>query len=150
MSEIFILPYMRTEFGQRLYDARKRAKKTQVQLCKAVGMSQGNYTDLETSGQSSGFTPKIAAFLGVSVQWLAYGEGEMTAESLPLSQAGQVGERFERWLNKINDRDVRERVADAAMQIVYQALDRQAGLLPQPTPEPEAQSKKPHASRQGH
>lgn len=78
---------MRTEFGQRLLEARKAAKLTQVQLAKAAGMSQANYAELEKSGQGSAFTPKIAYLCGVSVEWLAYGTGEMNAanplEALP-------------------------------------------------------------------
>lgn len=138
---------MRTEFGQRLFEARKRAKKTQVQLCKAVGMSQGNYTDLETNGQSSGFTPKIAAFLGVSVDWLAYGEGPINPPSEAPAVVDQDGERFTYWLRKIEDRDLRDRARDAAMQILYSAGDGQWPPAP-PTPEPPVQSKKQPALRQ--
>ena len=138
---------MRTEFGRRLYEARKRAKKTQVQLCKAVGMSQGNYTDLETNGQSSGFTPKIAAFLGVNVNWLAYGEGDMIASAQPeASHPTDEGERFVYWLNKIADRDLRVRARDAAMQLVYAAGDGQWSPA-RPTPEHDQETQTAPAAR---
>ena len=138
----FIFPSMRTEFGQRLLQARKRAKRTQVQVCAAVGMAQGGYTQLETSGQGSSYTPKIAAYLGVSVNWLAYGQGDML-EDAPLVEppSSYEGERFTRWLYKIKDRDLRERACDAAMQILYSAYDGQ-WPLPKPTPEQAAPSKK--------
>ena len=68
---------MRSEFGQRLYEARKSIPGlTQAKIAKAVGMSQSNYADLESFGQGSAFTPAIAAFCGVSVEWLAYGKGD--------------------------------------------------------------------------
>lgn len=69
----------RTEYGRRLVGARKHAKLTQVQLAKAVGMSQGALGEAETSGQGSSFTPQIAAVCGISAKWLATGEGPMTA-----------------------------------------------------------------------
>jgi transcriptional regulator with XRE-family HTH domain len=61
----------RTAFGQRLYDARKNAKLTQVKLAKAAGMSQGNLAELEWEGQGSSYTPMLAAACGVSAEWLA-------------------------------------------------------------------------------
>ena len=70
---------MRTEFGQRLFDARKEAELTQVALSSHVGMQQATYSALETSGQGSVFTPLLADKLGVSVSWLAYGTGERHA-----------------------------------------------------------------------
>ncbi len=68
---------MRTEFGQRLFEARTHAGLTQTQLCKIVGMSQGTYGELERSGSSSSYTPAIATACQVDVSWLAYGTGEM-------------------------------------------------------------------------
>jgi transcriptional regulator with XRE-family HTH domain len=68
---------MRTEFGQRLFEARTYAKLTQTKLCQIVGMSQGTYGELERSGSSSSYTPAIATVCRVDVNWLAYGEGEM-------------------------------------------------------------------------
>ena len=82
---------MRTEFGQRLLEARKHAKLTQVQLAKAVGMSQANYAELESKGQGSSFTPKIAGVCGVNVDWLAYNTSEMLS---PNSNAGSKIEEY--------------------------------------------------------
>lgn len=142
---------MRSEFGQRLYAARKASKKTQAQVCAAVGLQQGSYAELEKVGKGSSKTPKIAAFLGVSLNWLAYGEGEML-EDAPLAvetPSKYEGERFARWLYKIKDRDLRERACDAAMQILYSAYDGQ-WPLPKPTPEPAPLSKKQRGERQDH
>lgn len=68
---------MKSEFGQRLREARRHAKLTQVQLAKLVGMVQASVSDLESCGKGSTYTPAIAEACGVSVQWLAYGKGEM-------------------------------------------------------------------------
>ena len=144
---------MRSDFGQRLHQARKRAKRTQVQVCQAVGMTQGNYTQLESSGQGSSYTPKIAAYLGVNTEWLAYGDGEMLASGAinpePQALTSDEGERFVRWLYKIKDRDLRERARDAAMQILYSAYDGQ-WPLPRPTQEQVLPSKKPRGAPQDH
>jgi transcriptional regulator with XRE-family HTH domain len=67
----------RSEFGQRLFDARKHSELTQQELAKAVGTSQANLAELEKKGTGSALTPAIANRCGVSVEWLAYGQGEM-------------------------------------------------------------------------
>lgn len=68
---------MRSEFGQRLLQARKHAQMTQVQAAKAVGMSQGTYAELEKTGNGSSFTVSLAKAYGVNPEWLATGSGEM-------------------------------------------------------------------------
>jgi transcriptional regulator with XRE-family HTH domain len=81
MGGSFTLPGMRdasrTEFGQRLVDARKHAKLTQEQVASAAGMSQGTLGELEKDGHGSTYTVKIAMICGVRPEWLAEGEGEM-------------------------------------------------------------------------
>lgn len=83
----------RTEFGARLFKARKHAKLTQDQLSQAVGMTQPVLSALEWQGQSSQFTPAIADRCGVSTHWLAYGAGEMLEPSKAVS--GLSHEAFE-------------------------------------------------------
>lgn len=78
---------MRSEFGQRLFEARKHAKLTQTQLALAVGMSQGTYGELERIGQGSSYTPAIAEKCGVDVNWLAYGNGQMVKNAGNLDAA---------------------------------------------------------------
>lgn len=68
---------MRSEFGQRLLQARKHAQMTQVQAAKAVGMSQGTYAELEREGKGSSYTVSLAKQFGVNPEWLATGIGEM-------------------------------------------------------------------------
>lgn len=66
------------EFKDRLIKARKAAKRTQKQVAEAVGISQPTYSDMETGNSaSSSYIVEIAAFLGVSAQWLRNGEGLM-------------------------------------------------------------------------
>lgn len=70
-----------SEFGLRLRAARKHAKLTQVQLAKAVGMSQGSLSEAELSAAGSSFTPQLATACGVNAHWLATGEGQMLGSS---------------------------------------------------------------------
>lgn len=78
----------RTEYGARLYAARKHAGLTQTAIAKLVGMSQSGYAEAETTGLTSTYTAQLAAACGVSPQWLATGEGPMASdgkEALPES-----------------------------------------------------------------
>lgn len=67
----------RSDFGARLYAARKHAGMSQTEVAKAVQISQGTYAQAEKSGQSSGQVTRLAAVLGVNADWLATGEGNM-------------------------------------------------------------------------
>lgn len=79
---------MRSDFGNRLLQARKHAKLTQVELAKRVGMSQGTYAELEKNGNGSSYTPAIAEVCGVSTNWLAYNKGEMVAGNVAPAAVG--------------------------------------------------------------
>jgi transcriptional regulator with XRE-family HTH domain len=70
----------RTEYGARLYAARKHAKLTQTAIAKLVGMSQSGYAEAETTGLTSTYTAQLAAACGISAQWLATGEGSMLSD----------------------------------------------------------------------
>lgn len=76
-----------TDFGQRIKAARKQAGLTQVQLAKAIGISQGTLSEMENDGMSSTYTVQIAAVCGVSAQWLATGDGSMKASSKNVTEA---------------------------------------------------------------
>lgn len=68
----------RTEFGQRLWLARKHAKLTQTQLARLADIkSQSTIAELEKTGLGSTFAPALARVTGVSVDWLATGKGHM-------------------------------------------------------------------------
>lgn len=74
---------MRSEFGQRLFEARTGAKLTQAKLAAAVGMKQPTYSELEKVGQGSAYTSAIANACGVNPLWLETGIGkkELTSTS---------------------------------------------------------------------
>jgi transcriptional regulator with XRE-family HTH domain len=71
----------RTEYGARVFQARTRARLTQPQLAKAVGMSQGTLGELEYNAHSSRFTAQIATACNVRAEWLATGEGPLVDAS---------------------------------------------------------------------
>lgn len=76
MNGISTLSVMRSEFGKRLFEARKLAGLTQQQA--AVGiMGQSTLAELEKQGQGSAHTAELAKRYNVSPHWLATGEGEM-------------------------------------------------------------------------
>lgn len=67
------------ELKDRLKSARKQRNKTQVEVAKAVGITQATYSELERGQvRSSGKIVEIAQFLDVNPHWLATGQGEMT------------------------------------------------------------------------
>lgn len=66
----------RTPFGQRMLEARKEAKLTQMQVCKALDISQGTLSEAEHVANTSGHTPRFAELYRVSATWLATGEGD--------------------------------------------------------------------------
>ena len=64
--------------GERLKIARLEAKKTQSELAKETGVSQAAVAALEKrNSKTCGFTAQFAKALGVKVEWLATGNGEM-------------------------------------------------------------------------
>lgn len=69
---------MPTDFGKRVKDARRHAKLNQRQLAAAVGVSQSNISQIESSAYESAFTVQIAIACEVDAVWLATGEGDMT------------------------------------------------------------------------
>ncbi|WP_069267388.1 helix-turn-helix domain-containing protein [Paraburkholderia nodosa] len=71
-------PYMK--FGQRLREARKAAKLTQIELGKRVGLTQAAISDLENGNtEGTAQTVRLAYALSVTPEWLAEGKGPKTA-----------------------------------------------------------------------
>lgn len=68
---------MRSEFGKRLFEARKRAGLTQADAAKGI-MGQSTLAELEKSGQGSAHTTALAKRYGVLPDWLADGTPPMT------------------------------------------------------------------------
>lgn len=65
----------RTAFGARMHEARTRAQKTQVQAAKALGVGQSTIVDAERVALGVPWVVAAARLYGVSVEWLALGEG---------------------------------------------------------------------------
>lgn len=69
------------ELKDRLKHARKQQKLTQVDVAKSVGITQATYSELERGlVKSSGKIVEIAQVLKVNPNWLATGQGKMTAK----------------------------------------------------------------------
>lgn len=67
----------------RLKQARKAARKTQIQVAEAVGMKQSSYSELETGrSHASTLLPLIANYLGVDALWLQNGYGDMIPQHM--------------------------------------------------------------------
>lgn len=89
----------RSDYGERLFQARRHARLTQAQLAQKAGLSQSNLAELEHQGQGSARTPQIAKATGVRVDWLADGEGEMLAEpEVPAAAARLASDRVAPYL----------------------------------------------------
>ena len=71
----------RTPFGQRMLEARRAAKLTQVQVCKALDIAQSTLSELETTANSSGKVAEFAALYQRHPLWLATGE-EASSEAV--------------------------------------------------------------------
>ena len=87
-------PSSRTEFGQRMYEARIAAGLSQVAVCKELGISQGTLSEAERLAYGSSHTVRFAALYNVSAHWLAIGTGpRVVAEPAPAEDA-YYAERF--------------------------------------------------------
>ena len=71
--------------GSRIRKARKAKKITQTDIKNACGISSGNLSEIENDKVSptSNALLSLKRFLGVSVDWLLTGEGEMFPPSEP-------------------------------------------------------------------
>ena len=104
-----------------------------------VGLSKGRISQMLDPDESFGerSARALASKLRLDDRYFedgfAAGEGRENAGAAPRHM--DEGERFVYWLNKISDRDLRDRARDAAMQLIYSAGD---GMWPPapPTPEP--------------
>ena len=140
---------MATEYGSRLRTARKHAKLTQVGLSKKTGIPQSTISTAEREGHGSGETPVYAAACGVSALWLGTGNGDMlsvaTAAAAPQEPAGPSPDAayVARWIDKIQNQEVKERIAHACVALVLREIDGPA--LP-PTQEPDPAARKPAAA----
>lgn len=68
----------RTPFGQRMYEARKRAGLTQQHVCMRLDISQGTLSEAEHVANGSAYTARFAALYRVNAHWLTTGEADAT------------------------------------------------------------------------
>ena len=105
------------------------------------------------SGKPRGVGPNLRRRLSIKYpDWFLDAGDQPNRAAVAASPAANrldEGERFVYWLNKISDRDLRDRARDAAMQLIYSAGD---GMWPPapPTPEPGPANKKPRGAPQDH
>lgn len=77
--------------ANRLKTARKNAKLTQAKIAESVGIKQPTYQALEAGKvEKSAYLVDIARVLGVNPDWLATGEGSMTADTLPQANKSNI------------------------------------------------------------
>lgn len=67
----------RSDYGERLYQARKYAKLSQTELARRADMAQSTLAGLEKEGGGSEKTATLARICGVRVEWLERGDGSM-------------------------------------------------------------------------
>lgn len=65
----------RTEFGQRLVEAREAKGLTQAQAAVAVGITQGTLSELEIISNGTSYVVHLAKLYDCDPYWLAMGEG---------------------------------------------------------------------------
>ena len=65
---------MRSDFGQRMHDARKKAGLTQGEVAGTLGIGQSTIGVIETTANSSQHTPALAKLYGVDPYYLATGK----------------------------------------------------------------------------
>lgn len=140
---------MQETVASRLIKLRTEKQLSQKKLAEMSGIGQSAIGNIEAGVRGYGASiVKVAAALGTNPDYLTLDSDDPspTAQSANLPTIGEEARRFQRWLYKLKDKDLRERAADAAMQVVYQAVDAQAAaLLPGTTPAPMAPSKKRRA-----
>lgn len=125
-----------------------------------VKLSKGRISQMLDPDESFGerSAKALALRLGLDERYFEVGYGVSAEQQPPESEQAEAslvatyeGERFGRWLDKIKDRDLRERACDAAMQILYSAYDGQwPPPPPEPIEEPQPPSKKRPSERQNY
>ena len=145
--------------AERLVFARKSKGPiwTQRHLAIAAEVSTGTIGNLElglrgATGSIPGTLPQIARALGVRFDWLAYGTGDISpADPAPTPDRREPQPNLTpdaayvaHWLNKVSDRETRERLAHACVTLILREIEWPAS---KPTPEPAPQTETPPAAR---
>lgn len=64
----------RTPFGERMYEARRKSGLKQLEVCSALGISQGTLSEAERVAHSSSRVAEFAQLYGVDPIWLSTGD----------------------------------------------------------------------------
>jgi len=115
-----------TEFASRMRLAREHAQLTQVQVCEALGISQGTLSGLESAGEGTVFLVAFARLYGVSVDWLYAGEGKMLLQRALGVSVSSEAEALARKFDLIKDQNIRRRVFALCLMVM------EHGDLPDP------------------
>ena len=84
----------RTPFGARLHEARIQSGLSQAQIAEALGITQPSYADWERRSVAlkPEYLPKLAALLGVTVDYLVGAGSIKRGKNEPASRARKVFE----------------------------------------------------------
>jgi transcriptional regulator with XRE-family HTH domain len=145
---------MQDTVASRLKRLRKESHLSQEKLAEKAGVGQSAIGNIEAGVRGYGSSVvRVAAALGTNPDYLMLDSDDPApnAQAAPSTAISYEAERFGRWLYKIKDTDLRERTFDAAMQVVYRAIDGQSGVLPlAPTPRLAAPNRKPRGEPLDH
>jgi transcriptional regulator with XRE-family HTH domain len=100
-------------FSQRLVKSRKYLKLNQRSFAKRVGVDQGRVSQWENgkSLPSSSALTEIVR-LGININWLLTGDGNMMAETQSYEKEGEIfSEELIKEMEKIIDRKINERLS---------------------------------------
>jgi len=113
----------RSEFGQRLHDARQAKGLSQNQVAEALGITQPSYADWERSAVAlkPEYLPKLSTLLGISVESLL---GIATPPARGSGPVGKVRRIFE-MVSKL-PRHQQQRIISVVEALVAQADSNKA------------------------
>lgn len=119
----------RSEFGQRLYEAREAKGMTQMQACAALQIRQSTLSEAETQGAGSAFVVHMAKLYGCDPYWLAMGDGSMYPAAKQFSaQAAALAAAFDAMPEKSESEQERKRFLYVTIQQMLvaasQAIER--------------------------
>lgn len=106
----------KTDFARRMRQARAFAGLRQMEVCKALQISQGTLSRLELSGEGSLFLVAFARLYRVNPEWLFEGKGDM--KKSPGLQCSPEAEQLARAFDMIEEPNIRRRVHALCMATI--------------------------------
>lgn len=97
-------------FGGRLaYAMEVTNNSNQTSFAKSLGLTPQNIQYLVTKGKGSTHASKIAEKLGISADWLVYGEGSIFDNTRNLSPAELLAEQLKKYVSEgqLNNNDIK-------------------------------------------